>query len=243
MTFRFNLLTDADAQGLRAFYEPIIADDAAGHFRYEAEATIAFLEWRDGRGETMLEHFRRAASMVVAALSAESPEAAPRNLNALLTPLLVATSYATPTELAQLAKAPRRHWFYPETDQLVPLAAYIEFVLDTLVRGAIDPERLRAVASLDAQRSARSFHAPWIRSALEVIAALDRGDAAAATASFQALAELHERETDEGAWQKRAEGIVCLWGLTVLRVAQLRNTTIPLGPPHLRIYFPELPSP
>jgi hypothetical protein len=237
MIFQFNKITDEGAIGLRKFYQPIIDKNEAGHFRYEAEAAIAFLEWRDGNRDAMLKHFRNAATLVVESLSVNTDKQEAHNINQMLIPLLIVIAFGNQEQLEKLAKINRSHWFFPEITEFVALAECIEFVLQVLASRECSLEKLARVEKINQDMSANDFYRPWIAAALHAIAGLCENNELSVIAGVNKLLALHDCETEEGAWQKRVEGIVSLWVLSVFRLAKMLNKSVPIVSPYIpKIY-------
>jgi hypothetical protein len=233
MTFKFNCITDDGAIGLREFYQPIIDKNEAGHFRYEAEAAIAFLDWRDGHRDSSLSHFKNAASLVVASLSTNASEQEPHNINAMLTPLLLVIAFGQQEQLEKLAKIKKSRWFFPEEREFIALAEFLEFLLQVLVSGECYLEKLTRMEKINQEDAANNFYRPWILAAIHAIAGLFQNNEVAVTDGINKLLTLHDRETDEGVLRKRVEGIICLWALAVFRLAKILNISISIQSPYI----------
>jgi hypothetical protein len=233
MTFKFNLITDEGALGLHAYYQPFIDQNANGQDRYEAEAALGFLAWRNGDYEKMVDHFKSAALFVVDLLSQFNRLGAERKITQFVTPLLLAILFSTDEKRQQLNSIPQSSWFFPETSDFLPLAEYIQLINRIFISKTIDPVEVEKLIALNKSSGASQFYRPWIQFSCYALIMIEAGDTKNVEYQLNELLSLHERETEEGAWRKLVDGIVSLWALVIVEIADIFSLKIDYESPYI----------
>lgn len=233
MAFRFNLITDEGAQGLEAYYQELIDKNTQGHFRYEAEMSLAYLSWRKGDGAAMREHFCKAASQVVDQLSEFQSFGSTRVITAFETPLLIVNLFGSQQEKLKLSSIPRDAWFYPKTSEFLPLADVLEIINQILTEKTIDLKIIEKIEQENSCGSANKFYCDWIVSICNALRAILEKDEKKLKVSMLKILELHEKETDEGAWRKRVEAMVSLWACVIYKIANNISLVVDIESPYM----------
>ena len=233
MVFRFNLITDEAAQGLRVYYQDLIDKNTQGHFRYEAEMSLAYLAWREGDGIAMREYFGKAASQVVNQLSTFSSFGSPRVITAFESPLLIVNVFGSQPEKCKLASIVRDSWFYPVVPEFLPLADILVLVNQIFISNMINLQTVEKIEQQNSRYSTGEYHYQWIISLCNALRAISEKSEEKLRAALSEILQLHEKETDEGALRKRVEAMVCLWACVIYKIANNLSLTVDIESPYM----------
>lgn len=219
MAFQFNLIDDEGARGLESYYQNLIDKNVQGHFRYEAEMSLAFLSWRQGNGQAMQRYFSNAATEAVAQLSMFSSFGSPRVVAQFETALLIVNLFGSQQEKIKLSTIPREAWFYPVTPEYLPLADLLVAINKIFINNTIEVPVIDEIEHKNSLCSATDFHYDWIVNICNTLRAIYERDEVKLVTGIQNILNRHEKETDEGIWRKRVEAMVSLWACVVVKIA------------------------
>lgn len=232
-TFKFNMISDEGAKGLEDYYQELINKNAQGHFRYEAEMSMAFLSWRKGDAESTKGFFCSAASEVVEQLSSFTHFGTPRVIAEFETPLLIVNVFGSDAERKKLSSVRRDAWFYPVTDEFIAVADLLVLINKILISDRINLTDIHSVTEKNQSRLANKFYQPWIDSICAALEGVVEKNKEKVETKINEILALHERETDDGAWKKRVEAMISLWACAIYKIAINNSLEVNVNSPYL----------